>query len=165
MLNNHMGDFRLWIESIEYRPVRSVNDAKALSKSSGLDTEGIEFNTIEQALAAGHKVTYQEMFPLIGVKKTTNGDKNKVLQMMGAFAQSLGREAPDTLEQAQALAVRGPDFRKMTPPIILINTGKGIQIVDGVSRVTAARLLRVGELRAFVINNGTRNREESNEVS
>lgn len=146
-----MGDFRVWLESIEYRPVRSVAEAKALSKSSGLDTAGIEFGEIQQAIAAGNKVTYQEMFPLASLRGVPSVDKDNILQMMGAFAQALGREAPDTLAQSRALAVRGPDFRKMTPPIILKSGGGGIRIVDGASRVNAARLLRVEELRAFLI--------------
>lgn len=155
MLNTVMGDFRLWLESLEYRPIRSVEEAKSLSKSTGLDTAGIEFNVIEKAIASGEEVTYQEMFPIASLPKPP-ADKANILQMTGAFAQALGREAPDTLAQARALAVRGPDFRKMTPPIILRSGEGGIQIIDGASRVNAARLLRIDELRAFVIKGQNR---------
>jgi hypothetical protein len=151
MLNTDMRDFKLWIEAIEYRPVRSIAEAKVLSRSSSLDTAGMDFGTIQKALAARREVTYQEMFPLASLANVPAGDKKKTLEMMGAFAQMLGREAPDTLEQSQALAVRGPDFRKMTPPIIVYSDDSGIRVMDGVSRVNAARLLKVSELRAFVI--------------
>lgn len=146
-----MGDFKVWIESVQSRQVSSVEEAKALSKSSGMDTAGIEFNVIEQALSRRMPVSYEEAFSLSSLDEIPAGDKSKMLQMMGAFAQKMGVESPDTLEQAQTLKIRSPDFGKMTPPVIVQKSRNGVRIVDGISRVNAAILLRVWELRAFVI--------------
>lgn len=144
-----MGEFRTWLESLQSRPVATIDEAQALSRSSGLDTRGIEFNLIADALEARVPVSYEDNFPLAGLGDVPAGDKNNLLQMMGAFAQKMGQDAPDTLQQAAALKIRGPDFKKMTPPIIV--TRKGMRIEDGVSRVNAAKLLRIWNLRAFVI--------------
>ncbi len=145
-----MGDFKTWLESLQTRRVSSIEEAKSLSQSSGLDTAGIEFNILEKAFARNLPVNYEDTFPLISIGNVSSGDKDDILQMMGAFAQKMGLDAPDTLQQAQSLKIRGPDFRRMTPPIIVQKKG-GISVLDGVSRVNAAKLLRVWELRAFVI--------------
>jgi hypothetical protein len=110
----------------------------------------MEFNLIADALEARVPVSYEESFPLVSLGDVPAGDKSNLLQMMGAFAQKMGQDAPDTLQQAAALKIRGPDFRKMTPPIIISRKG-GMQIEDGVSRVNAAKLLKIWSLRAFVI--------------
>ena len=39
----------------------------------------------------------------------------------------------------------------MTPPIIVIKRDGKVVVKDGVSRVTAAKLLKIWEVRAFVI--------------
>ncbi len=146
-----MGDFKIWLEATESQRISSVQQAQALSKSVGLDASGVEFDLIERALASRLPVLYDNTFPLASIAKTPPGDKNKLLQMLGAFAQKLGVEPPKSLDQAQALKLRGPDFRKMTPPIIVQKGAGGLKVLDGVSRTTAAKLLRVWELRAFVI--------------
>jgi len=150
LLHKNMGEFRTWFESLQTRPVQSVDEAKALSQSSGLDTAGIEFNLIEDALARRLPVAYEDSFPLVSLGDVPAGDKSKLLKMMGAFAQKMGVDAPDTLQQAQSLKIRGPDFKKMTPPIIVQKHGR-VEIADGVSRVNAAKMLRIWNLRAFVI--------------
>jgi len=139
-----MGEFRTWLESV--RQVDSIEEAQSLSRSSGLKTVGMRFDLINKALAHGRPISYDDSLPLASLEDV-RGNIEKVLQMMGAFAQKMGVDAPETLEQAKALQIRDPEFKKMTPPIIIHN-GK---IIDGVSRVTAAKLLRVGEVRAFVI--------------
>lgn len=149
-----MGDFRTWLEAIESNRIASVDDARRLSSSSGLDSAGLDFDLIEKALSEQVPVIYDEAFQITHLGPLPAANKDKVLRMMGAFAQKLGVDAPDTLEQAQALKVRGPDFRRMTPPIIVQKTGGRILVADGVSRINAAKLLSVPQLRAFVIGGG-----------
>lgn len=142
-----MGYFRTWLESVETQ-VASIEDARSLSQSSGLDVAGLEFDKIEEALAHKMPVSYNAAYPLSNVSKQTRGDIPTVLKMMGAFAQTMGVDAPESLEDARTLKIRDEEFKKMTPPIIVHKSG---EVIDGRSRVTAAKLLRVGEIRAFVI--------------
>lgn len=143
-----MGYFRTWLEGSESRQVNSVEEAQALSQATGLDTAGIEFDKIESALAQHTPVVYNGSFPLMSISRGTRGNIPRVLNMMGALAQKMGIDPPKTLEEARSLKIRGEEFKKMTPPIIIDQSG---EVIDGRSRVTAAKLLRVGELRAFVI--------------
>ena len=146
-----MGDFKTWLESNDSQRISSVEEAKAASQSSGLSTEGIEFNVIQKALDSRMPITYETNFPVVGLGGVPAGDKGKLIQMLGAFAQRMGVDPPESLEDAQSLKIRDPKFREMTPPIIVFKRGGKVNVVDGVSRVTAAKLLRVWEIRAFVI--------------
>ena len=141
-----MGYFKTWLESTETK-VLSIDDAKKLSQASGLDVAGMEFDKIEDALAHDMPISYDDSFPLSGIEGT-RGDIPKVLRMMGAFAQRMGVDAPETLEDVRKLKIRDAEFKKMTPPVIVHKSG---EVIDGKSRVTAAKLLQIGEIRAFVI--------------
>ena len=89
LIHNLMGDFKTWLESADSRRITSVEEAQSLSSSTALDTSGIEFNLIEQALARKLPVTYENVFPLAGLAPTpAAGDMGKLLQMLGAFAQA-----------------------------------------------------------------------------
>jgi hypothetical protein len=144
-----MGEFKTWLESLQSRPVGSMDEAQRLSRSDGLETKGMEFNLIQTALERGVAVSYEDNFPLRNLGNVSAGDKSNLLQMMGAFANKMGIDPPATLQQAASLKIRDPEFKKMTPPIII--NRNGMRVEDGVSRVNAARLLKVGTIRAFVI--------------
>lgn len=151
-----MGDFTRWLlaeENQEYVTVTDVGHAKTLSQSDGLDPDDIHFDRIDSGLRDGKQVWYVEQFPLAYLNRRNQGwERGHVLKMLGVLAQKTNQKQPASLEEAQNMKLREPEFRRMVPPVIISYLpDESYHIEDGNHRVGAAIVLKFQNVRAFVI--------------
>ncbi len=151
-----MGEFRDWLlaeETEQYVKVKTVAHAQQLGKSTGLDGSEMRWDNIHSALEQGNNVWYVEQFPLSYLGRLNQvWDRGRVLKMLAVLAQKTNQNPPKSLEEAQNLKLREPQYRRMVPPVIVSYLpDESYHLADGNHRVGAAIVLKFQNIRAFVI--------------
>lgn len=149
--------FKEWLlveEQQNYQSIKTIEQAKQLATTAGgldFDTQGIE--RIKANLNAGGEVYFTDHFPIKDLGRNRQGwAKDKVLEMFGTFAKSIGQVPPKTIEDAQNMPIDYSTFNRMISPVIIsMMPDESYHISDGNHRLGCAIVLKFPTIKAFVV--------------